>query len=90
VLTGLTRAEHYRRYAAVIHLVTAAEGAPREYTRWPQAHRPEEPNEAVVLDEWLHDAWKGHPNYYYLDNDGRDWETKSREAREILERLIWH
>jgi hypothetical protein len=35
--TGLARAERYRRYAAVIHLVTAADGVPSEYTRWLQA-----------------------------------------------------
>lgn len=83
--TGLTRAEHYRRYDAVIHLVTAADGVPREYTRWPQAHRPEEPDEAIQLDRWLEEAWGGHPRYTRLDNAGRDWAAKSREARAILD-----
>lgn len=82
--TGLSRAEHYRRYAAVIHLVTAADGVPREYTRWPQAHRPEEPGEAIQLDRWLEEAWGDHPRYHRLDNAGRDWPAKSREARALL------
>lgn len=82
--TGPTRAEHYRRYDAVIHLVTAADGVPRQYTRWPQAHRPEEPDEAIRLDRWLEEAWDGHPRYTRLDNAGRDWAAKSREARAIL------
>jgi tRNA (Thr-GGU) A37 N-methylase len=83
-ITDLTRQEHYQRYAAVIHLVTAADGVPREYTRWPQAHRPEELDEAIQLDRWLEDAWGSHPHYYRLDNNGRDWKTKSLEAQVIL------
>jgi tRNA-Thr(GGU) m(6)t(6)A37 methyltransferase TsaA len=85
---GLGRSEHYQRYTAVIHLVTAAEGVSREYTRWPQAHRPEEPDEAIQLDHWLEHAWKEHPNYYRLDNQATDWETKSRRARDILKSII--
>ena len=38
--TGTCREEHYARYQAVIHLVTAADGAAEHYVRWPQAHRP--------------------------------------------------
>lgn len=83
--TGLSRAEHYRRYAAVLHLVTAADGASSYYTRWPEAHRPEEIEDAVRLDRLLHHAWRDHPAYHRLDNKGRDWAAKSREARAILD-----
>ncbi|MHB8958936.1 MAG: AAA family ATPase [Candidatus Limnocylindrales bacterium] len=38
--TRTTREGHYARYAGVIHLVTAANGAPAAYARWPDAHRP--------------------------------------------------
>jgi hypothetical protein len=54
------------------HLVTAADGVPREYTRWPQAGRPEEPDEAIQLDRWLEEAWAGHCRYYRLGNEGSD------------------
>jgi tRNA (Thr-GGU) A37 N-methylase len=87
-LVGLTRAEHYSRYAAVIHLVTTADGVPREYTRWPQAHRPEEPDEAVRLDRWLEEAWGGHPQYHRLDNTGRDWAVKAGVAKGILRAVV--
>jgi tRNA (Thr-GGU) A37 N-methylase len=87
-LVGLTRAEHYRRYAAVIHLVTTADGVPREYTRWPQAHRPEEPDEAIQLDRWLEEAWSGHPHYHRLDNTGRDWRAKAEVAKGILRSVL--
>jgi hypothetical protein len=86
--TGICREDHYRRYAGVIHLVTTADGVPREYTRRPAAHRPEEPEEAIFLDRWLAEAWGGHPAYYRLNNDGRDWAKKSAAAQEILKLLL--
>ncbi len=76
--------EHYRRYEAVIHLVTAADGASLHYTRWPEAHRPEGIEDAVRLDGLLHYVWRDHPQYHRLDNEGRDWASKSQAAREIL------
>jgi hypothetical protein len=86
--TGIGREGHYRRYDLVIHLVTAADGVPRQYTRWPGAHRPEEPDEAIRLDRWLAEAWGGHPRYFRLGNESRDWAEKSAAARGILERCI--
>jgi hypothetical protein len=86
--TGTRLQDHYRRYTAVIHLVTAADGVPWEYTRWPAAHRPESAAEALDLDRWLQQAWDGHPRYYRLGNEGRDWRAKSEAARHILSRLL--
>jgi hypothetical protein len=37
--TGTTLEMHYQRYAAVLHLVTAADGAIAHYKRWSDAHR---------------------------------------------------
>jgi hypothetical protein len=86
--TGTEREEHYRRYAAVIHLVTAADKAEAHYTRWPEAHRPERIEDAIRLDGLLHQAWRDHPRYYRLGNEGRDWAAKSEEARSILSGLL--
>jgi len=86
--TASTRESHYGRYAAVIHLVTAADGVPRSYTRWPRAHRPEDADEAIALDRWLADIWGGHPGYRRIDNAGRDWAAKSRAARDALAELV--
>jgi hypothetical protein len=83
-LTGTYLEQHYQRYAAVIHLVTAADGASSHYAHWPVAHRIEEIEDAIRLDHLLHKVWRGHPKYYRLDNEGRGWETKLREARAIL------
>jgi hypothetical protein len=85
--TGTCREDHYRRYAAVVHLVTCADGALWAYTRRPEAHRPEAPDEAIRLDRWLQGIWSGHPHYFRLNNIGRNWPTKSQEARHILSRV---
>ncbi len=86
--TGTCLNKHYRRYMAVIHLVTTADGAEQHYTRWPEAHRPEEPQDAVRLDRLLHQVWRGHPRYHLLDNEGRGWAAKSRAARSLLTELV--
>jgi predicted ATPase len=86
--TGTRREEHYRRYDAVIHLVTAADGAPEAYQRWPDAHRSETLEEAIRLDRLLQHVWGGHPRYIRLDNKDKDWNTKSELARRILQE-IW-
>ena len=85
---GIRREDHYCRYTAVIHLVTAAEGVPGAYTHWPVAHRPEGAEEAIRLDHWLERAWSGHPNYFRLDNEERDWRKKSAAAGRILAGLV--
>ncbi|MFQ5520304.1 MAG: ATP-binding protein [Candidatus Methylomirabilia bacterium] len=86
--TETTRSAHYQRYTGVLHLVTAADGALSKYTRWPDAHRPESPEEAVRLDRWLQQAWSAHPAYVRIDNEGRDWKRKSKEAQHLLSTLL--
>jgi hypothetical protein len=85
--TGTKREHHYQRYSAVIHLVTAADGAEEHYARWPEAHRPEHIDDAIRLDALLQQVWRDHPHYYRIDNQGRDWAAKSKEARIILSGL---
>jgi predicted ATPase len=84
--TGTRRARLYARYTAVLHLVTAADGAAEHYARWPDNPRGEMPEDAIRLDHLLQRVWGEHPNYYRLDNAGRDWEDKFQAACEILER----
>jgi hypothetical protein len=86
--TKTTRGGHYQRYAAVIHLVTAADGAEHAYRRYPDAHRPETMEDAIRLDRLLQNVWSGHPNYFWLDNMGREWANKSKDAQEILMRFV--
>ena len=77
----------FRRYSAVIHLVTAADGAIEHYKKYPQAHRPETPQQAIQLDRLLQRVWSKHPRYFRIDNDGRDWSVKAGKAQKILAQL---
>ena len=87
-LTETQCEDHYQRYAAVIHLVTAADGALQAYKRWPNAHRPEEPADAIRLDRLLEQVWSGHSKYYRIDNQERNWMAKFEEAQAIIESLL--
>jgi len=49
-----------RRYEAVIHMVTAADGAERFYTGENNEARYETVDEARKLDKKLKNAWTGH------------------------------
>ena len=86
--TETTQEEHYRRYTAVIHLVTAADGAEEHYARWPDAHRPEQIEDAIRLDGLLQRVWRDHPCYHRIDNVGRSWKGKAEKARSILSSLV--
>jgi hypothetical protein len=82
--TGTSSADHLRRYTAVLHLVTAADGAAWAYRRGPEFNRPESPEDALMLDHSLQEAWFAHPRYYRLDNEGKDWQAKSSLAKRFL------
>lgn len=86
--TNTTLEAHYHRYIAVIHLVTAADGVIEHYSRWPDAHRKEEVEDAVRLDGFLYEVWHNHPAYYRIDNQGCDWEAKLRVVKTILSDLL--
>lgn len=66
--TETSRADHFRRYAGVIHLQTAAIGADAHYRRWPDAHRPETLEQAAETDRLCAHAWSEHPHYILIDN----------------------
>jgi CYTH domain-containing protein len=57
-----------KRYEAVIHLVTAADGAEAFYTTENNAVRSETPEQARLLDRRVRDAWVGHPHLRVIDN----------------------
>ena len=86
--TQTNREDHFRRYAGVIHLQTAAIDANAHYRRWPDAHRPESPSQAAETDQLCSRAWSRHPNYIFIDNNNRDWLAKSQAARRALDDLL--
>lgn len=73
---GLTFADAYAHYDAVLHLVTAADGA-EEFYQWNDptkeevgnnAARSESPEEARIKDKKTLDSWIGHPHLRVFDN----------------------
>jgi predicted ATPase len=76
-----------RRYEAVMHLVTAADGAGAFYTTENNAVRTETPAEARVLDRRLRDAWVGHPHLRVIDNS-TDFAHKVRRVAASVCRVV--
>lgn len=65
---GTNEVELRDQYNAVFHLVTAAKGAEKFYTKDNNTARYESVEEARALDERLIAAWTGHPHLRILDN----------------------
>lgn len=86
--TSTTDKQHFQRYRAVIHLVSAADGAEEHYLNRPHATRSETPQQAVRIDRMLEHVWRRHPHYHWIDNAGVDWPAKTARARQILEDLL--
>ena len=55
-------------YDAVFHLVSAAKGAEEFYTLENNTARTETIEEAILVDDNLINAWKGHPHFRIIDN----------------------
>lgn len=74
------------RYDAVIHLVTAADGAEAFYTTANNAARWETPEQARAIDHRLREAWLGHPHLRVVDNSS-DFSGKIRRALQAVCRV---
>jgi len=59
--TGYTTIQLHKRYEAVVHLVTAAEGAEEFYLSEVNKKNLESLEEARRIDSDLIEAWVGHP-----------------------------
>lgn len=58
---NLTEKEVLKRYDAIFHLVTAANGAADCYTLENNQARSETPDQAIALDLKTKECWKNHP-----------------------------
>lgn len=67
------------RYDAVIHLVTAAIGAPDFYTLANNAARSGSLQQAAIQDEKIREAWLGHPHLRVIGNH-TNFEEKIRRV----------
>ena len=57
-----------KRYDMVIHLVTAADGAPKYFDTKNNAARIEDLDTAIALDRKIQSGWLSHPYYIVIDN----------------------
>lgn len=92
---GLTFANAYAHYDAVLHLVTAADGAEAFY-QWNDptkedvgnnAARSESPKEAIIKDRKTLDSWIGHPHLRVFDNS-TNFEGKVKRVVEEVFALL--
>lgn len=61
-----------KRYDAVLHMVTAADGAADFYNKSNEA-RYEDVNQAINIDRKLQNAYLGHNKHFIIDNKNVDF-----------------
>lgn len=77
-----------RRYDAVIHLVTAADGAVEFYGKENEA-RYESPAQAIDVDHKLIRAWTGHPHLKIIDNNhGGGFKGKIQALTKVVMKYV--
>ena len=90
--TGTSTPQLRDRYDAVLHLVSAADGAEQYYTTANNAQRYEQMNEeglriARLLDKKVIHAWTGHPHLRVINNHD-DFETKMRRVIKEISNVL--
>lgn len=84
---NLTEEELLNRYDAVIHLVTAADGAEEFYTLANNSARTESPEEARILDKRIQKAWANHKRRYIIRNDG-GFDFKMQQMLDVIDSIV--
>jgi predicted ATPase len=85
--TGKTEEQLLARYDAVVHLVTAANGAEPFYNKETNPDRYETLEEARIVDERLQRAWSEHPQHCIIGND-RAFEPKILRVIQVVSSLL--
>ena len=76
-----------KRYDGIIHLVTAADGAPEFYNKGNVA-RYEDLKEAIDVDHRLRHAYFGHSRFYIVDNKVTHFNQKIEICVEIVSKIL--
>ena len=72
------------RYDAVVHMVTAADGAETFYGAINNTARYESTAEAIDKDKKLREAYMGHSRWYMIDNNCDDFNQKVAKAKDSV------
>lgn len=91
-MAGTNSNELRERYDAVLHLVSAADGAEQYYTTATNAIRYEQANEeglrvARELDKKVIKAWTGHPHLRVINNHD-DFENKLNRVLNEISKVV--
>ena len=91
-MAGTNPNELLERYDAVLHLVSAADGAEQYYTTATNATRYEQANEeglriARELDKKIINAWTGHPHLRVINNHD-DFEAKLNRVLNEIAKVV--
>ena len=91
-MAGTSPIELLERYDAVLHLVSAADGAEQYYTTATNATRYEQANEeglriARELDKKVIMAWTGHPHLRVINNHD-DFENKLNRVLKEISKVV--
>ena len=78
------------RYDAVLHMVTAADGAENFYASVSNEARYESSQEAILKDRKLREAYMRHRRWTMISNNFPDFNSKIKHAEEIVLRLMGH
>ena len=78
------------RYDAVIHMVTAADGADEFYASLSNEARYESAEEAVDKDKKLRQAYMGHKKWVMIDNQVADFNQKINNAKQQVQQILGH
>jgi len=77
------------RYDAVIHLVTAADGAEKFYTLENNTARTETPEVARWIDKKTQSVWNGHPNMTIISNtEVKSFQHKMDEVYKCICKVL--
>ena len=76
------------RYDAVLHLVTAADGAVPFYASLTNEARYESVDEAVEKDKKLRSCYMSHRSYHLIDNSYPDFKSKINAAKQKVHHVL--
>ena len=76
------------RYDAVVHMVTAADGADSFYETVGNVARWNTAAESVVIDKKLREAYMGHPGWFMIDNTSVDFDAKIARTKDTVHFIL--